>query len=97
MRNLFHSLRLRLFPRVGKRRARELARRACVPGTGEFEVFNHRPANCNFYGEPAEPCWWILGPWNDGRDGKMLRSSHLLLVSKTSGKIVRDQSARNEW
>ena len=96
MKNPFHRLRWRLFPPVGKRRARQIARRACVPGAGEFEVFDRRPASCSFYGEPSEPCWWILGPWNDGRDGRMLRSSHLLLVSKTSGKILFDGSARDE-
>jgi hypothetical protein len=43
-----------------------------------------------------ESFWAIRCPWNDGFEGKMLRSSRVIMVSKITGKVVYDGSAGGE-
>ena len=96
MKDFFKRLRMWLFPPVGKRQAALIARRAVVPDVRQFRVCSRKPDNVNVYNLPTEPCWYIIAPWGDGRDGTMLRSSHLLLVSKISGQVLYDGSANDE-
>jgi len=90
------KFRLRWFPPVSRRRALRLARNACGHDLAFHSIEGDRPGNINLYNLPAEPCWFVFSPWNDGKDGTMLRSSRLLLVSKLSGKILYDGSAMDE-
>ena len=43
---------------------------------------------------PDEPCWGVIGPWNDGE--LLLRSSRLIFIGKRSGKILYDGCAGDE-
>lgn len=45
---------------------------------------------------PTEPSWRIYAPRGDGLDGKMLRSSRIILISKESGRVLYDGSANDE-
>lgn len=45
---------------------------------------------------PQEPSWIISAPWFDGKDGTMIRSSRIIMVSKKSGKVLYDGSAHDE-
>ncbi|WFB36804.1 putative molybdenum carrier protein [Kiritimatiellota bacterium B12222] len=48
------------------------------------------------YGKPTDPNWVIRAPWNDGKDGTMLRSSRVILISKLTGEILHDGEANDE-
>ncbi|MCP5537545.1 MAG: hypothetical protein H7A51_15090 [Akkermansiaceae bacterium] len=90
--NILH----RLFPPLGKRRAMRIAMRHCQP---ELESFKHCSASIdqlNIYCKPTEPCWLIYAPWLDGRDREVLRSSRIIMVSKSSGEVLYDGSANDE-
>lgn len=65
---------------------------------GELDCSDGLPDNCNPYFGPTieEPVWCVFAPWGDGRDGVMLRSSRIVLVSKRTGKILFDGSALDE-
>ena len=65
---------------------------------GELECNDGLPNNCNLYigSTIGEPFWCIFAPWQDGRDGMMLRSSRIVLVSKRTGEIRFDGSAGDE-
>jgi len=97
MSRLLEKLRLRFFPPVGRKRAVGIAWKAAASDTPEaYSVHRKRPANINVYNLPAEPSWFIFMPWGDGKDETMLRSSRLILVSKTTGDILFDGSANDE-
>jgi len=55
-----------------------------------------KPASFNIYGSFPEPCWWIVVPWDDGKDGFMIRSSRVIAVGKQTGKVHYDGSAGDE-
>ena len=79
-----------------RRQVAVIARRAVVPDVRQFRVYSRKPENVNVYNVPTEPCWYVFAPWVDGKDGTMLRSSHVLLVSKISGRVLYDGSANDE-
>ncbi len=79
-----------------KRLARRAAIRAGAP-KDEVEVLDGLPANTNIYDiEGLGPYWCVFVPWGDGLDGRMLRSSRIILVSKLTGKVTYDGSANDE-
>jgi hypothetical protein len=96
VRDILHKLRLWLSPPIGRRRAVDIARQSVVPDARRFHVYGRKTNNVNVYNLPAEPCWFVFAPWNDGKDGQMLRSSRLLLISKMTGKVLFDGSANDE-
>jgi hypothetical protein len=96
MTAFFHRLRVWLFPPVSRRKAFEIALLQYIPARQAFRVCGSKPANVNIYGLPEEPCWFVYGPWNEGKDGMMLRSSRIILVSKVSGQVLYDGPAGDE-
>ena len=96
MTGLLQRLRIWLFPPVSRRRAGGIAAAQTTPALKPFRVCGRQPANVNIYDLPTEPCWFVFVPWGDGKDGTMLRSSHVILVSKISGKVLYDGSANDE-
>lgn len=97
MNNLLLKLRQLLHLTVDKKRAAAIARQALASTAKcELEIFAEKPENIILYNQPTEPCWYIIAPWNDGLDGKILRSSHLIVISKISGQILYDGSANDE-
>jgi len=96
MTGLLKSLWIRFFPPVSKHAAVEIARQALTPQAGAFSICGKKPQNINVYNLPREPSWFIFAPWGDGKDGAILRSSRLILVSKLTGKILYDGSANDE-
>jgi len=92
----FRRIRIWLSPPVSRRQAVEIAREQCTLDRRSFAIYDRMPANTTIYYHPPEPCWFVLAPWGDGYDGRMLRSSRLILVSKASGKVLFDGSANDE-
>ena len=93
--NALHSLRLRFFPPVSRRKAVDIAIENGIPASHTDPVFGRMPANVRLYGPEKEPCWFIFPPWNDGKP-MMLRSSRIVLVSKETGKVLYDGDAGDE-
>lgn len=62
----------------------------------DWEAHSEIPSSCNLYRPPRTPCWYVHAPWNDGRDGQMLRSSRIMAISKYSGDLLLDCSANDE-
>lgn len=87
---------------ISRQEALEIAFNACVGVSKEdlrhsaFKCIDLIPEGCRIYNMPTEPCWYINAPWGDGLDGKMLRSSRAILVSKESGRVLYDGSAYDE-
>lgn len=96
MKNLIKMLRVWLVTPVNRQKAVQIAKQAIVPNAQHFHVFSRKPQGVNVYNLPAEPYWCVFVPWGDGKDGRMLRSSHLLLISKFSGRVLYDGSANDE-
>ena len=42
------------------------------------------------------PAWVVFVPWFDGQDGKCLRSSHVIIISKVDGRVLYDGDAGDE-
>jgi len=90
------SVKSMAIPHIGKRKAMKIAKKAIKADTSSFNICDTKPANINVYNLLKEPCWFIFVPWNDGKDGMMHRSSHLLLISKLTGRVLFDGSAGDE-
>jgi hypothetical protein len=74
----------------------DIARAHILPADRAFRVCGRKPPNVHIYNHPKEPCWFVFARWDDGRDDGMLRSSHVILVSKISGKVLYSGSASDE-
>jgi hypothetical protein len=96
MTAIFHRFRLWLLPPVSRREAAAIACRHIAPPLDAVRVVDGKPENARIYSPPVEPCWYVHAPWGDGKDGHMLRSSRLMAVSKTSGRVLYDGSACDE-
>ena len=83
-------------PEISKEQALVIAQAVTGLDIEFSDIQGHKPINCHIYGMPNEPSWFVRSPWNDGRDGVILRSSRILLISKTTGKILYDGSANDE-
>jgi hypothetical protein len=53
-----------------------------------------RPSKLAFYVAPGVPAWYIHTPWLDGHVA--LRSSRVLAISKSDGRVLYDGSANDE-
>lgn len=96
MKRLFRHIRQWLFPPTGRTAAIAIARQRCTPELESFRVSRRLPPNAHIYKQPEEPCWVICAPWKDGKDGTMLRSSRLILISRQTGEVLYDGSAHDE-
>ena len=96
MKKLLRQIHMWLFPPISRKRAVAIAQDQCTPKPEAFCVYGSKPTNVYIYNLPEEPCWFIYTPWNDGKDGYMLRSSHLMLISKLNGEVLYDGSAHDE-
>ena len=97
MKGLLRRLREKSWlPPVSRKKAYKIARKKLPRGVDPREVLDRTEAKLTLYGVPDEPCWAVYAPWNDGSDGMELRSSHVIMVSKLSGRIVYDGSAGDE-
>jgi len=93
---LLRRLRSCLFPRANRQRALHIAAKACKCNSKWLTIHGTRPDSCHLYTAPTEPCWFVYAPWGDGKDGFMLRSSRIILISKFNGAILYDGSANDE-
>jgi hypothetical protein len=96
MKTLFRKLRVWFFPPTSRREAIEIARKEHISKIRTFRAYRRKPANINIYNLPSEPCWFICAPWNDGENGNVIRSSHVILVSKLTGEVLYDGSGSDE-
>ncbi len=81
---------------MGKRKALQIAQEHCIPELKEFRLPPKSLKIPWLYQEPKESCWVVYAPWFDGKDGKALRSSRIIMISKKSGEILYDGSANDE-
>ncbi len=93
---LLPRLRSWLFPRATRQRALQIAAAACKCDAEQLTIHGTQPGNCYLYNAPTEPCWFVYAPWGDGKDGFMLRSSRVIIISKFNGAILYDGSANDE-
>lgn len=87
------------FPPITSQQAIEIARRHCGIEESDYEryICRSRPTRGAPYmpnGMPSDPCWYVSAPWGDGK--LMLRSSRVILISRVTGEICYDGSARDE-
>ena len=86
----------RLIPSFGKRKALRIAQKHCQPALDEFQHHKDSEGLPGVYSKPSEPCWIVHAPWMDGLDGKCLRPSRVLMISKRNGNVLYDGSAQDE-
>lgn len=55
-----------------------------------------KPAQFHIYANLPEPCWWIVVPWDDGKDGLMIRSSRVIVIGRQTGAIHYNGPAGDE-
>lgn len=74
----------------------QIAAAVCKCDSARLTIHDTQPDNCHLYNVPAEPCWFVYAPWQEGKDDLGLRSSRVILVSKRNGAILFDGSAHDE-
>jgi hypothetical protein len=84
------------FPKISKQSAIEIAREYIFPHSSRVELANLGKDSLRIWNKTQEPCWIVYAPWLDGKDDLILRSSRVLLISKSSGKILYDGDAGDE-
>ncbi|MCP1727600.1 hypothetical protein J2T60_001600 [Natronospira proteinivora] len=67
--------------------------RAKVP-VSELKIYDELPPRASPYMTESGDCWWIMAPWNDGVIA--LRSSRLIGIRKSDGRVLYDGSAGDE-
>ncbi len=88
---------IRSFPSITKQKALEIVAQVCNDDRREFHCYSKKPDRFKMYGViPDEPCWFVYAPWGDGKDGMMLRSSRVIVISRMTGKVFYDGSAGDE-
>lgn len=96
MREILKRLRIQFFPPISKKAAIDIVRQVINQHSKIYQISSHRMGNINVYNPPQKPCWYIFCSWGDDKDGVILRSSRLILVSKITGEILYDGSANDE-
>ena len=97
MIQFLQKLRAFLSPPISRIKAVRIAHKACTPSINDFTVYSEKPENCNIFNFPTDaPCWFVYGPWNDGADGTMLRSSRVIVISRQTGEVLYNGSANDE-
>jgi len=86
-----------IFP-IDRQKAIKIAAKASVPDIRRFRVHETMPENIKVYmiNTPNEDCWYVFAPWGNRPDGSMLRSSHLFIISKKTGRVLYNGSANDE-
>ena len=75
--------------------ALEIAQRQCAAPKETFEIYNSKPSNWNIYvpsDQDLDGCWFVRAQ----SYGTGLRSSRVIVVSKTTGDVLYDGSAGDE-
>lgn len=92
------QLKVRLFPPVTQQMALDIARQALAQSVASDALICHgrKPAQFNLYASFPEPCWWVQAPWNDDKDGNAIRSSHVIVIGRQTGRILYDGPAGDE-
>jgi hypothetical protein len=94
MQHLQNS-KIKQFPPITKQMALEIAQRAFNVQKQQLNCYANMPERCHPYGiNVDEPCWYVVGPWNDGI--LALRSSRLVVISRVTGTILYDGDASDE-
>jgi len=87
------------FPPITKQRALEIATHSVTPPFQESECSIRSPEGCHIYftWDSDEPCWYVTVPWRDEKDDVLLlRSSRVIIISRVTGEVRYDGSARDE-
>ena len=83
---------------ISRKKALRIVAKKSGADVEELKCYDKLPNNFRLYDKNSidESSWCVSVPWMDGRDGTMLRSSRIILVSKHTGKILFDGSANDE-
>lgn len=73
-----------------------IAKGAAHRGMMVLSIHSHPPASVCVYNLPKGYFWYILFSHGDAKDGVILRSSKLIVVSKADGEILYNGSANDE-
>jgi hypothetical protein len=97
MHRLDH-IKVRLFPPVTRSAALDIARQVLSQSASQASLicYGRKPASFNIYASLPEPCWWIVVPWNDDKEGFVIRSSRVIAVGRQTGKVHYDGLAGDE-
>ena len=92
------QLKVYLFPPVTRRKALDIAMQALTRSVVSEPLICHgrKPPQFVIYAKLPEPCWWVQVPWDNGKDGIMLRSSRVIVIGRQTGAIHYDGSAGDE-
>jgi len=94
MFKFIHSIRSKLSPPVSRKKALGIARQVSAPPLQAFEITRSKPVNINLYNVPEdEPCWYVIVP-NQGSPA--IQSSHVVVISRRTGKVLYNGSACDE-
>ncbi|MGD9874873.1 MAG: hypothetical protein AB7T27_11495 [Kiritimatiellia bacterium] len=94
---LLKQLLCLLWSPVSRKKAAAIVCEQCGVGAEDIQISGRKPDKVAMYGlSMIDPCWFVHVPWMDGRSRYMLCPSRIVLVSKITGKILYDGSARDE-
>ena len=96
MKDFLGRIWMWLFLPITRNKALSIAHHKTGLPRESFTVCRKLPSNCMIYNPPVDSCWVVQALWDDGKDGSMLRSSRLLLISKRSGEVLYDGPANDE-
>lgn len=91
IKKILWQIRSCFFPPVGRKTALKIAKKRLCRDENMVSIHSRRPSNVNPYELPDEPGWFVLAA-----TGLMLRNSHLIVVSKITGRVIYDGSANDE-
>lgn len=97
-KNWLQQMLGRMFQSVSQNDALRIASQSLVKDARAIRLVCHdtKPAQFHIYATLPEPCWWVEVPWDDSKDGTVLRSSRVIVIGKQTGAIHYDGSAGDE-
>jgi hypothetical protein len=92
------KLKVHLFPPVTQRMALAIAQQVLAQPVVSTPLICHirKPVRFNIYASFPEPCWWVQVPWNDEKDGNVIRSSRVIVIGRQTGTVLYDGAAGDE-
>jgi hypothetical protein len=79
---------------ISRQEALKIAQKQCTPPIDAFKIYDLKPSGCCIYWakKKDEESWYVTPPGDSG----MLASTHAIVISKKTGRVVYDGSANDE-
>lgn len=90
--NLLQRCQILLFPSITRSKALAIATASLAHVVEAQQLVCHcsKPEGVGLYLTTSESCWYVLAPWGDGCDGKVLRQDRVIVIGKMTGTIHFD-------